>query len=191
LLCLAGTRICLLFQMVRRQIADLVPVTHAGPHFGEYKLPSNQSRASDCGGLDTTCICWMWPQRVQRSVQCSCPGREGVMRCTMVAPQQRSHRELDRTRVVRGLLQRTFLIFREICQSLVRGSKLAAKPPSRVAAHGIADHQGSLETITLGARESAEFVPARTGRNTGQARAGLAVLTARALYGSKRRTPGS
>ena len=42
--------------------------------------------------------CWVWPQRVQRSVQCSYPGREGVMRCTMVTPQQRSHRELDRTR---------------------------------------------------------------------------------------------
>jgi hypothetical protein len=70
----------------------------------------------------------------------------------------------------------------------VRGFKLAAKPPSRVAAHGVADHQGSLETITLGARESAEFVTRWAGRNAGQDRAALAVLTARALYDAKRRT---
>ena len=63
----------------------------------------------------------------------------------------------------------------------------AAKPPVRVAAHGVADHQGSLEAITLGARESAEFVPPRAGRYAGQDRAGLAVLTARALYNAKRR----
>jgi hypothetical protein len=98
LLCLTGARICLLVQMVRRQKCYLVPVAHAGPHFGEYKLQSNQSSGSDRDGLDTTCICWMWPHRVQRSVQCSYPGREGVMRCTMVTPRQRSHRELDRTR---------------------------------------------------------------------------------------------
>ena len=42
--------------------------------------------------------------------------------------------------------------------------------------------------ITLGARESAEFVTRRAGRNAGQDRAGLAVLTARALYSAKRRT---
>lgn len=84
--------------------------------------------------------------------------------------------------MVRGLLQRTFLIFHEIA-NLVRGFKLAEKPPSRVAAHGVADHQGSLGTITLGALESAKFVPRWAGRNAGQDRAGLAVRTARALYG--------
>jgi len=74
------------------------------------------------------------------------------------------------------------------CQNLVRGFKLAAKPPSRVAAHGVADHQGSLGTVTLGARESAEFVARRTGRSAAQDRAGLAVLTARAFYNAKRRS---
>jgi hypothetical protein len=44
----------------------------------------------------------MWPQRVQRSVQCSYPGREGVIRCTAVTPQQQTHFELDRTRGAEG-----------------------------------------------------------------------------------------
>jgi hypothetical protein len=47
-----------------------------------------------------------------------------------------------------------------------------------------------MDTITLGALESAEFVTRRTGRNAAQDRAGLAVRTARALYGVKRRTGG-
>ena len=59
------------------------------------------------------------------------------------------------------------------------------KPPSRVAAHGVADHQGLLDTVTFGALESAEFVIRRAGRNTGQRR--LAVRTTRALYGAKGR----
>ena len=41
--------------------------------------------------------------------------------------------------------------------------------------------------ITPGARESAEFVTGWAGRNAGQDRAGLAVLTARALYNAERR----
>jgi hypothetical protein len=48
----------------------------------------NHSMGSDCDGLDATCVCWMWPQRVQRSVQCSYPAREGVMRCTTLTPRQ-------------------------------------------------------------------------------------------------------
>ena len=74
------------------------------------------------------------------------------------------------------------------CQILVRGFKLAANPPSRVAAHGVVDHQGSLDAITLGALERAEFVTRWAGRNAGQHRARPAVLTARALDGAKRRT---
>jgi hypothetical protein len=56
LLCLTGARVCLLIQMVRGQICDLLSAAHAQPHFGEYKLRSNQSRGSDCDGLNTTCI---------------------------------------------------------------------------------------------------------------------------------------
>ena len=97
LLRLTGARVCLLFQTVRRQEYGLVPVTHAGPHFGECKLLSNHSRGSDCDGPDITCVCWMWPQRVQRSVQCSYPAREGVMRCTTLTARQRSQ-EFDRNR---------------------------------------------------------------------------------------------
>lgn len=67
------------------------------------------------------------------------------------------------------------------------GFKLTPKP---VAAHGISNHRGSMDTITLGALESAKFVTRRTGRNAAQDRAGLAVRTARALYGTKRRTGG-
>lgn len=106
----------------------------------------------------------------------------------MVTPQQRSqHGALDKTRGSEGAID----IFNLPCgcQNLVWGFKLASEPPSRVAAHGVADHQGSLETITLGTRESAEFVTRWAGRNAGQDRAGLAVLTTRALYNAKRR-PG-
>jgi hypothetical protein len=47
-----------------------------------------------------------------------------------------------------------------------------------------------MDPITLGALESVEFVTRRTGRNAAHDRAGLAVRTARALYGAKRRTGG-
>jgi hypothetical protein len=73
------------------------------------------------------------------------------------------------------------------CQTLVRGSKLARKPASRVAAHGVVDDQRSLGAITLRALESAEFVTRRARRNVGQDRTGLAVLTARPLYDTQRR----
>jgi hypothetical protein len=76
------------------------------------------------------------------------------------------------------------------CQHLVRRLKLAAKPPSRVAAHGAADHQSSLDTVAVGARESAEVITRRPGRNAAQDRAGLAVLTARALDDAQRRSGG-
>jgi hypothetical protein len=105
----------------------------------------------------------------------------------MVTPQQRSHCELDRTRGGEGATSADIFNLPGDCQNLVRGFKFAAKPPSRVAAHGVADHQGSLGTITLGARESAEFVTGWARRNAGQDCAGLAVLTARALYNAKRR----
>ena len=128
----------------------------------------------------------MWPQLVQRSVQCSYPGCEGVIRCTAVAPRQRSHRELDRTRGGEGANWSDIFNLPGDCRNLVRRFKLAAKPPLGVAAHGIAHHQGSLGAITSGALESAEFVTRRTGRNASKHRTGLTVRTARTLYGAKR-----
>ena len=118
---------------------------------------------------------------MQRSVQCSYPGREGVIRCTVVTPRQRSHLELDSTRGGEAAICADIFNLPCDCRNLDRGSKLAAKPPDRVAAHGVANHQGSLETIAFGARESAKVVTRWAGRNAGQDRAGLAVLTARAL----------
>jgi hypothetical protein len=54
---------------------------------------------------------------VQRSVQCSCPDREGVIRCTVVVPQQRGGiGNPIGSGVVRGLFERTFLIFHEIAK---------------------------------------------------------------------------
>jgi hypothetical protein len=50
LLRLTGAGICLLFQMARRQKYDLVLLPHVTPHFGEYKLLSNQARGSDGDG---------------------------------------------------------------------------------------------------------------------------------------------
>ena len=76
------------------------------------------------------------------------------------------------------------------CQNLVRGFKLTTKPTFRVAAHGVADNKGSLDTVTSGALESAEFVTRRAGRGAAEDRAGLAVLTVRALQGAERRTGG-
>jgi hypothetical protein len=129
----------------------------------------------------------MWPHFVQRSVRCSCPGREGVIRCTMVAPWQRSHREPGRTRGGEGAICADIFNLPGDCQNLVRGFKLATKPPSRIAAHGIADHQGTLDPITFGALESAEFVTRWAGRTASQHRTGQAARTAQALYGAKRR----
>jgi hypothetical protein len=60
------------------------------------------------------------------------------------------------------------------------GIELAAMPTSRAVTRGVADHQGSLDRTTLGARESAEFVARWTSRNPAQDRADLAVLAARA-----------
>jgi hypothetical protein len=74
------------------------------------------------------------------------------------------------------------------CQNLVRGFKLSTEPPSRVAAHGIANHEGTLDPITFGAFESAEFVIRRAGHTASQHRSDLAARTAQALYGAKRRT---
>ena len=88
----------------------------------------------------------------------------------------------------RGLLERTFQSPASL-PNLVGGFKLAAKPSVRVAAHGVADHQGSMDAIALRAFEKAEFVTCRAGRYAGQHRADdLAMRTPRALYGAKRRT---
>jgi hypothetical protein len=44
------------------------------------------------------------------------PGREGVMRVHHATAQKRLHRELERAGVGDGLLQPTFLMFREIAK---------------------------------------------------------------------------
>jgi hypothetical protein len=129
----------------------------------------------------------MWPHFVQRSVQCSYP-REAVIRRTIVTPQRQSHRELDRTWGGEGAMLGDIFNLPGDCQNLVRGFKLAAKPPSRVAAHRIANHQGALDAITFGALEGAEFVTRRAGRTASEHRTGLAARTAQALHGAKRRT---
>jgi hypothetical protein len=58
----------------------------------------------------------MWPQLLQRSVQCSRPVPEGAMRCTVVAAEQRWHRGLDEIGALMRLFEQTFLIFREIAK---------------------------------------------------------------------------
>jgi hypothetical protein len=65
--------------------------------FGENNWQSNQSSGGDCDGLDAICLCSMWSHFVHRSVQCSKPVRDGVMRCTLAGAWQRPQRELDRT----------------------------------------------------------------------------------------------
>jgi hypothetical protein len=91
---------------------------------------------------------------------------------------------------VEGAIGAVIFEIPEDCRNLVGRFKLAAKPVSRVAAHGVADDQGSLDMVTSGALESAEFVTRRAGRHAGEHCAGLAVLTARALYGAQPRTGG-
>jgi hypothetical protein len=73
------------------------------------------------------------------------------------------------------------------CQNLVRRSKLAFKPSSRIAVHGVADHQNLMDTITFGARKDAEFMARWAGHHADQVRSDLTVLTSRALYGAKQR----
>jgi len=91
--------------------------------------------------------------------------------------------------VVRGLFQRTFLIFQDI-------AKIQSGDLSSPRSHPLASPlMGSLTTKVRWARshlglESAEFVTRWAGCNTGQDRAGLAVLTAWTLYGAQRRTSG-
>src|SRR5688572_8307707 len=130
----------------------------------------------------------MFPLFVQHSMHCSHPGPEGVIRRTVVAPRQLCHREHEGSRDGERVVCVDIFDLPRDCISLLRGVKLAAKPPCHVAAHGVADHQGSLDTIASWALERAEFVTRWAGRNASQVRAGLAVRTAQTLDCAKRRT---